>query len=316
MDDCFCIAKEKDISAIVAIFNEFHDKLKFTVEREEDNKLKFLDMTLQRTNGKITKTWTPKQENGRYLDFNSESPFQHKKNKAIALIDRAIKLTDAAKRPEAITTVRQILLINHYPRWFITKMIKNRTDQHYNSIRYEEVSRKETKFVSTPYIPCLSEKLSKILDKHNITLAHKSRDKIKNTVFSRLKDSIPTMKTKNVVYAVPCGAEDGKMYVGQTGRMLKTKINEHQNNIRKKEAKTGLTQHHLEEGHNFDFANTEILERIDNQASRTIAEAFHIKLLGDDRTVNMQRECGGIDSAYNGLVGKIRSLSTETNRPT
>ncbi|XP_062704716.1 uncharacterized protein LOC134287025 isoform X2 [Aedes albopictus] len=315
VDDCFCIAKEAHINMIVDVFNEFHDKLKFTVEREDNDKLKFLDMTLQRTNGKITKIWTPKQTNGRYLDFHSESPFQHKKNTAIALIDRAIKLTDASERPKTITTVKQILLKNHYPKWFITKLLKNRTHQHYNTIQWEETGRKEMKFVSTPYIPCLSEKLSKILNKHNITLAHKPRDKIKNTVFSRLKDPIPKLKTKNVVYAVPCGTEDGKVYVGQTGRMLKTRINEHQNNIRKKESKTGLTQHHLDEGHNFDFANTEILERIDNQASRTIAEAFHIKLLGDDKIVNMQRECGGIDSAYNGLVGKIRTLSTHTSRP-
>lgn len=110
VDDCFCIAKEAHINTIVDVFNEFHDKLKFTVELEENEKLKFLDMTLQRTNGRITKIWTPKQTNGRYLDFNSESPFQHKKNTAIALIDRAIKLTDAAERPKAIATVKQILL--------------------------------------------------------------------------------------------------------------------------------------------------------------------------------------------------------------
>lgn len=198
-----------------------------------------------------------------------------------------------------------------YPFWFVNRLIKSRTDQHYNSLR-KEAEKKETKYVSAPYTPCLSEKLSKILVKHNITLAHQPRNKIKNTVFSKLKDTIPKQKTKHVVYAVPCGTDDGKIYVGQTGRMLETRINEHRNNMRKKEAKTGLTQHHLEEGHNFNFDKTEILERIENQASRTIAEAFHIKLLGDDRVVNMQRECGGIDSTYNGLVGKIRSLPTHT----
>ncbi|XP_055551247.1 uncharacterized protein LOC129733746, partial [Wyeomyia smithii] len=147
----------------------------------------------------------------------------------------------------------------------------------------------------------LSEKLSKILNKQGITLAHKPGGKIKDTVFSRLKDPIPKMKTKNVVYEVPCGTDDGKVYVGQTGRMLETRINEHKNDIRKKEAKTGLVQHHLDHGHNFDFDNTKILERIENQESRTIAEAFHIRRVGDERTVNMQRECGGMDSAYNGL---------------
>ncbi|XP_062709768.1 uncharacterized protein LOC134288566 [Aedes albopictus] len=313
VDDCFCIAKHEHIETIVETFNEFHEKLQFTVEREENRKLKFLDMTLHKQNGKIVKVWTPKQANGRYLDFNSESPFQHKRNTAIALIDRAIKLTDAEERHNTINIVKQILRKNHYPTWFVAKMLKYRTDRHYNSLQERE-EKKETKYVSTPYIPGLSEKLSKLLNKHGISLAYQTRDKIKNTVFSRLKDPIPKQRTKNVVYAVPCGTNDGKVYVGQTGRMLETRINEHRTNIRKKEAKTGLTQHHIDEGHNFNFNKTEILEKIENQASRTIAEAFHIKLLGEARTVNMQRECGGIDSAYNGLVCKLRSRTTRTHQ--
>lgn len=271
-----------------------------------------MDMMLHREEGKIVKVWTPKQTNGRYLDFNSESPFQHKRNTAIALIDRAIKLTDAKERHNTIAIVKQILVKNHYPTWFINKMLKQRTDKHYNTLQSEERGEQTMKFVSTPYIPCLSEKLTKTLNKHNIRLAYQPRSKIKHTVFSMLKDPIPKGKSKNVVYAVPCGTDDGKIYVGQTGRMLETRINEHKTNVRKKEAKTGLVQHHIDEGHNFNFDATEILERIENQESRTIAEAFHIKLLGSDTTVNMQRECGGIDSAYNGLVGKIRSLPIRT----
>lgn len=310
VDDCFCVANQEQVDVILSTFNEFHERLNFTVEMETNNKLKFLDMTLQRNDGKIMKVWTPKQENGRYLDFLSESPFQHKCNTAIALIDRAIKLTDATERHKTIGTVKQILLKNHYPQWFINKMLQKRTHKHYNSLQSESsADNGETKFVSTPYIPCLSEKLAKILKKHGVTLAYKPRDKVKNTVFSQLKDVIPKEKTKNVVYAVPCGTDDGKVYVGQTGRMLETRITEHRSNIRKKEAKTGLVQHHLDEGHNFDFDRTRILERIENQESRTLAEAFHIKLLGNEATVNLQRECGCLDTAYNGLVHKIRSMT-------
>ncbi|XP_062715221.1 uncharacterized protein LOC134291471 [Aedes albopictus] len=270
VDDCFCIAKHEHIETIVETFNEFHEKLQFTVEREENRKLKFLDMTLHKQNGKIVKVWTPKQANGRYLDFNSESPFQHKRNTAIALIDRAIKLTDAEERHNTININRSTL-----------QQPTRKGGEKGDKVRVNAV------------YPGLSEKLSKLLNKHGISLAYQTRDKIKNTVFSRLKDPIPKQKTKNVVYAVPCGTNDGKVYVGQTGRMLETRINEHRTNIRKKEAKTGLTQHHIDEGHNFNFNKTEILEKIENQASRTIAEAFHIKLLGEARTVNMQRECGG-----------------------
>ncbi|XP_062541137.1 uncharacterized protein LOC134209171 [Armigeres subalbatus] len=217
VDDCFCIAKTQHIDTIINTFNEFHEKLNFTIEKEKEHKLKFLDMTLDRTSQHIKKIWTPKQTNGRYLDFHSDSPFQHKRNTAMALIDRAIKLTDATERHNTITTCMQFPAV--------------------------QVTTKST------------------WDKQAVCWKHESMNRT---------------------------------------------------SIRKREAKTGLAQHYMTEGHNFDFGNTEILERIENQESTIIAEAFHIKMMGNDATVNLQRECGGIDSAYNTLVCKIRSLHKRT----
>ncbi|XP_058817913.1 uncharacterized protein LOC131681226 [Topomyia yanbarensis] len=161
-------------------------------------------------------------------------------------------------------------------------------------------------YVAVPYVPGLSEKLEKILRKHDTKLAFKPKDKIKNRIFSKLKDPIPPGKQKNVVYSIPCGTGDGKTYVGQTGRRLETRVAEHKNDAKKKDARTGLAQHTLQEGHIFDFDNTRILERIENQESRLTAEMFHIKILSEEKTVNLQRECGTFCTTYDGLVTKLR----------
>ncbi|XP_062704445.1 uncharacterized protein LOC134286788 [Aedes albopictus] len=313
VDDCFCIARKEHVDKILEVFNGFHDRLQFTVEYEEDGRLKFLDMMLFQNNGRVEKTWLPKQENGRYLDYNSESPFTHKRNTAIALADRAIKLTDAENRPQAIDMVKRILKCNNYPEWFIVNVLKQRVHKHYNSLEDgREVD--ETKYVSTPYIPHLSEKLNKILKNNGLTLAVKAKNKIKDEIFTKLKDPIPPGSQKNVVYSVPCGTNDGKVYIGQTGRKLDTRINEHKNDVRRNDNRTGLTQHTLCDGHIFNFDETKIVERIADQESRIAAETFHIKLAGENNTVNLQRECGTFNANYNALVVKLRQMTNDERR--
>lgn len=146
-------------------------------------------------------------------------------------------------------------------------------------------------------------------------MAVKPKCKLKNRIFTKLKDPIPPGQQKNVVYAVPCGTGDGKVYIGQTGRKLDTRISEHKNDVKRKDNRTGLTHHTLFDGHIFDFDNTKIVERIADQESRIVAETFHIKLAGEHNTVNLQRECGSFDTSYNALVVKLRQVTNSKRRP-
>ncbi|XP_062556934.1 uncharacterized protein LOC134221765 [Armigeres subalbatus] len=301
VDDCMCVAKNEHIQKIVDTFNSFHDRLQFTVEVEMEGKIKFLDMMLERKDNSISTTWLPKQSNGRYLDYTSHSPFQHKKNTAIALIDRAIKLTGVEKREDALKQATHILRINNYPLWFIQRIKSERVHKHYNSLQSNDCEHQVLKYVSAPYIPCLSEKLRKILKKDDVILASRPQNKIKHKLFSKMKDPIPPGKQKNVVYSIPCGTDDNKVYIGQTKRMLEVRIAEHRNDF-------------MEEGHVFDFNKTKILNRIQDQASRTIAEVFQIKKQGDAHTVNLQRECGIFDTTYNGLLAELRRIPERRER--
>ncbi|XP_055522676.1 uncharacterized protein LOC129716860 [Wyeomyia smithii] len=316
VDDCMCVAGVEHIQMIVDTFNSFHDRLQFTVEMEVEGKIKFLDMTLERENDRIMTAWLPKQQIGRYLDYTSKSPFQHKHNTAIALFDRAIKLFCGGKRREALNHASEILRKNNYPSWFTDRVKKDRIHKHYNTLETQNRTTQPPKYISAPYIPCLSEKIRKILRRHDMTLASRPQNKIKHKIFSKMKDRIRPGKQKNVVYSVPCGTNDGKTYIGQTKRMLEVRIAEHKNDCRNKNPKSGLATHTIEEGHVFDFDNTAFLERIDDPATRMIAEVFHIKKEGEMRTVNLQRECGNFNTTYNGLLARLRrepKTRTRTN---
>ena len=315
VDDCFVVGREEDIDTVVDTFNSTYSSLQFTVEREKDASLRFLDLTLTRTGRKIGKRWFPKQETGRYLDYISESPRCHKRNTAIALFDRALMLTDADGRPESIRIAKNILRANNYPTWFITRILKERVHLMYNSLERER-NRDERggTYASVAYIPHLSEKVGKALRKHDIVAAYKPNDKIKNTVFSKLKDKIPLMQQTNVVYSVPCGACDDRMYIGQTSQKLERRLKQHKDAVRNNTPNSGLAQHSLELGHVFDFNRASIVEKVGAENVRCTVEMLHIKMRGN-KAVNLQRESASLSSSYNCLLKKIRETSTRSAVP-
>ncbi|XP_062713445.1 uncharacterized protein LOC134290343 [Aedes albopictus] len=178
VDDCFLMGRKEDVEKVVEHFNAIDEKLRFTVEEETNGSLRFLDLTLTRNEERIQKVWFPKQKDGRYLDYNSESPHTHKVNTMIALVDRALKLTDVERRQESIGTVKSILRNNNYPENLIQRTVRDRVHRLYNTLE-RECNEEPKKYVSIPYVPGLSEKVSKTLKKHDITASFKPCDKAK-----------------------------------------------------------------------------------------------------------------------------------------
>ncbi|XP_055590954.1 uncharacterized protein LOC129743037 [Uranotaenia lowii] len=320
------ITYKRYVDKIDEIQNEFNqpfDSINFTVERETNYSIRFLDMTLTRNGNQINKNWFTKQLNGRYLDFSSSSPYAHKKNTAIALIDRALKLTDTIEREKSILTVKGILRCNNYPNDFIDKILSARVDAIYNSLKYEDRDVQMGRYASLTYIPHLSEKVTKILRKYDIIASSKPVNKIKDSIFTKLKDEIPKMKQTQVVYAIPC--ECGRVYCGQTSQTIEKRIKNHKYSFKPNASTTGLTQHAVENHHTFNYDDVKILEKVSDEGRRKIAETLHIKLRGE-RAVNIQRDAMEISSIYNALIKKLRgtpqfkstiqpSIKPTTNQP-
>ncbi|XP_053686358.1 uncharacterized protein LOC128735904 [Sabethes cyaneus] len=314
VDDCFLIGKEEEINIVLNESNKFHDTIQFTVEKEVNSCIRFLDLTLTRKNNQIGKTWHPKQKDGRYLDFYSESPHTHKVNTVTALFDRALKLTDSEKRHESILAAKSTLRKNNYPDQLINRTLTNRVHLLYNTLQNANNEEQPKKYISLPYIPCMSEKVAKVLHKHDVTVAHRPCNKIKDTIFSKLKDKISKMQQTNVVYSVPCGGCNDKVYIGQTSQTLEKRLQQHQNSIRTKSSMTGLTQHAVEHGHAFKFSETVILERESNEAKRLNTETLHIKL-HEGKTVNLQRDALSFSNVYDGALNKLRRFEQNRREP-
>lgn len=310
VDDCLLCAREEEVETVLNEFNGFHERLQFTLEMEVEGKIKFLDVVLRREDNTITTEWFPKDIDGRYLDYTSVSPFIHKKNTIIALVDRALKLTHAKYRKNTLNIVKQILANNNYPCFLVEKVIRERLHLMYNSLQHN--THRINNFVTIPYIHGLGEKLSKYLRNHEFKVAYKPVNKIKDILFTKTKDPIPKNKNTNVVYEVPCGACN-KSYIGETSQFLTKRLEQHKYNVKTKNISgTGLSQHTVEEGHIFDFDKTKILDQISNSYKRLTAETFYIKIRGDDKVVNKQKDAMNFKTAYNSIITKLKTPNSST----
>jgi retron-type reverse transcriptase len=94
VDDIILATSDENLNLIVNFFNNYHDRLKFTVEREVNRSLSFLDLLIKIKNNMIHIDWYQKDTfSGRTLSFFSYHPLCHKIGIIYNLVDRCILLS-------------------------------------------------------------------------------------------------------------------------------------------------------------------------------------------------------------------------------
>ena len=103
--------------------------------------------------------------------------------------------------------------------------------------------------------------------------AHKPSTTLR-TLLTRVKDSREVLETTGIVYQIPCG-ECNAQYIGETGRELGTRVEEHQRAIRNRQQSSHLYRHIQETQHAIDWPNTKVLGFQNSLYPRRIVEACY-----------------------------------------
>lgn len=112
VDDIIMTAPSTMVSQIVSKFNNYHDRLKFTVEYEADRCLSFMDLLINIRNNKIFIDWFHKKTfSGRVLSFFSNHPFCQKIGIIYNMLDRALLLSHPQFYRKNIKLIVDILLV-------------------------------------------------------------------------------------------------------------------------------------------------------------------------------------------------------------
>jgi len=308
VDDIVMAAPSDKTDLIFKTFNQYHNRLKFTIEYEENRSISFLDLLLTISENTIQIDWFHKKSfSGRFLSFYSGHPLCHKIGMIYGLVDRAFSLSHPRFHKKNIEFVIELLIENGYPLNFIFEKINNRLKTLiYNRKSIKNNDKKinssddsNRKIIVFPYIKKISEMIATTIDKSKYITGYRILNNLGKYIKVH-KDINHTLTNNNVVYKIHCN-DCNASYVGQTKRQLKTRIKEHYNNIKLPSSKPSvITEHIIKCSHSFDWDNVEILDTESNYFKRSVSEMLHIK--EQINGINAQKDTELLDNSYHNLL--------------
>ncbi|XP_046435958.1 uncharacterized protein LOC124187815 [Neodiprion fabricii] len=308
VDDLFAVVPKDKVDSILDVFNSVDKDIQFTLEVENNGKLPFLDILIERSeDGDLITSWFKKPYSSRrILNFNSNHSLSQKLGVVKGFLNRAMRLSHVNKTKESIRMVRRLLSSNNYPNKVISKCEKIVSERIRNNIRSNNVNRNWS-FSRFPYIKGLSPRLASLFRHTNCKLVFYNVFKVKD-LFSRLKDKVEREDRSGLVYRIPCSC--GKWYVGQTGQKLKARVRQHKLDYRPEKSiknnKTALAEHHFaEDGHNFQFEDVEISDLEKNYMKRNLSEMIFIKAMN---CVNFRSDTQNLSTIYSDLINDVKDL--------
>ena len=234
MDDILRDINKNDIDKTLDDINSLHPSLRFTIEKENNRSLPFLDMIITRENGRLTSTWyTKPTDTGLTMNFLSLAPERYKRSVVTGMIYRIVRACSTWKAiHESLEKAKKVLERNQYPSAFYDPLIKRtlqkiiEPNQKDEAGDEDESEAEEKKMFVLQYRGKVSEKFEKSLIKLDAPCRVVFTIKKLKTVLPSLKAPVPMNLKSGIVYEICC-SRCKSCYVGQTSRHLQTRIKEH-----------------------------------------------------------------------------------------
>ena len=159
VDDTFVIfGSELECDRCHVNLNQLHPALKFTVEKEQTNYLKFLDVSVEKGGtGFLTSNYRKPTFTGQYIRWNSFSPRARKINRIKTLVHRALMICSTTKLDSELDTINQLLIDNGYPEDVLVSCIKEKLANISSEKRFGPA--KCPVYLKLPWIGNVSSKL-------------------------------------------------------------------------------------------------------------------------------------------------------------
>ena len=126
VDDTFSIfSSEQQIALFFTKLNELDPSLQFTMEKEHDSSLPFMDVNIKKEKGNLVRSIYRKPTfTGIYTRWDSFAASGQKIGLMRALTSRAIKICSSSTLPDELKKLRSIFVDNGYPSELVGRIIK------------------------------------------------------------------------------------------------------------------------------------------------------------------------------------------------
>lgn len=123
----------------------------------------------------------------------------------------------------------------------------------------------------------------------NVTLSYTGMNKLSSFIKVH-KNRLPNLPRWNVVYKISCLNCDAS-YVGQTGRLLGTRVKEHHNHIKRNSTQHSVITDHRLMNHDFNWNDIDILDKEPILNKRLLSEMLYIKRQNNSLNLKTDTDC-------------------------
>ncbi|XP_058839239.1 uncharacterized protein LOC131694763 [Topomyia yanbarensis] len=225
VDDIFAAVKERYLTQTLDLLNSRHSTIKFTVEKEIEGKLPFLDLMITRKADNKLKfgIYRKATSTDRYITSDSN---HFGAQKQAAFHSMAHRLFNVPMENEEFQAEREKIykaaVLNGYEKRFVDKILrKHKRKKHRQNATTLEPDKKQERRICLPFYPKITNPVQTVLKQHGYQVAYKSGNTLKD-LLCNLKDKVPTDQ-KSGIYQIPC-KDCPAVYIGQTRRKFKVRI--------------------------------------------------------------------------------------------
>ena len=258
------------------MLNNAPHKIQFTVEKENNGNIAFLDVMIKRTNlgPKFSVYRKPTNKNDFIHSLSAHSD-RIKSGVIIGFFLRAIRICS----PEYLQSEYEFIINSFqelgYPKGLILKL-KQRAVQI--------MERREEGNDVNPEVGAVTRYLTIPHSQENEVIQRFLRNSKTQVVFSsnvKISETTRNMEKKvndlSVVYSIPCNSCH-KKYFGESCRGLEKRLEEHKKDVRYHKISNALVQHIDECSHLPNWNRAEVINSGISKALRKSLEAMHIAL--------------------------------------
>ena len=235
VDDTLVIFSEKDhATQFFNYINKQHDNIAFTMDTEQNDKISFLDILIEKANNKLNFSIYRKPTfSGLGTSFFSYCHFNFKINAIKTLLHRAFLISSTySSFHNEITFLKKYFNDNGFTINLFEKLVNKYLNARYQpKIRVPTVN-KEVIYVKLPYLGQVSTKITDMLT-DNMSKFYPQIDfrfipvnSFKISSFFNFKDRLPSALRSSVVYKYTCPSCQAG-YVGSSIRAFKVRSDEH-----------------------------------------------------------------------------------------
>ena len=276
VDDIFALLKLDDVDSLntfLLALNSKEPSIKFTLEKSQNNTLPFLDVSIENMQDNFkTKVYRKSTHTNSYIHFFSHHSTEIKRDVITGLFLRAYRICVPLCLDDELHHIRSSFEELAYPNWFIDSAHKKARKIYYSHDVSKHWNEEGKKVIKLPYRKALKEVTENLTDDHKFVF-HFNNTIRKSLCKNKLNNQYE--EEKPGVYVINC-QDCNLSYVGETGRHLSKRKNEHKTAVRNFDQKSAIAKHCWNLDHRMNFKDSKIVYANSNIIQRRAVEGVLI----------------------------------------